>query len=146
MRVHSAWLKAAVFSGAVTTVPMAQYMIDPTRFEAVRWKFRGWSWVDPTKEVEAYREAVRCGFTTTSAVIAQTAGGLDIEDVLEERAEELKDMAALGLVFDTDPSIPAKSPVAKSDAPADAPTDATPPDGSAKPARVVDISRSKANA
>jgi capsid protein len=110
--------------------------------EAVRWKFRGWSWVDPTKEVEAYREAVRCGFTTTSAVIAQTAGGLDIEDVLEERAEELKDMAALGLVFDTDPSIPAKSPVAKSDPPAPPVDENTPVDENApKPARVVSIAR-----
>jgi hypothetical protein len=44
-------------------------------------------------------------------VIAQTAGGDDIEDMLKARAEELKLAKELGLVYDTDPNVyvPAES-------------------------------------
>ena len=67
-------------------------------------KPRGWSWVDPTKEVAAYKEAVKAGFTTVSDVIAATANGKDLEDVLETRRRELDAMAEVGLSFDTDPA------------------------------------------
>jgi lambda family phage portal protein len=145
--LHSIWLKQAVLSQAITQVPLGAYGISPKQFEAVRWKFRGWSWIDPTKEVEAYREAVRCGFTTNSSVIAMTAGGRDIEDILEERREELDAMKAKNLIFDTDPSIPATRPTSQSDQPAGAPpADTTPAatpaqDATPAAARVVSIAR-----
>jgi lambda family phage portal protein len=139
--LHAVWMKQAALAGAISGLPLEQYAVDPERFHAVRWKFRGWSWVDPTKEVEAYREAVRCGFTTVSDVIAMTGQGRDIEDVLEERREELDQMAAMNLIFDTDPSIQAASPVAKSDPAASVPpADAgNSTDTTSAPARVVSI-------
>ncbi len=73
------------------------------KFEAVRYKPRGWTWVDPTKEVEAFKEAVKCGFTTQSDVIAATNNGRDIEDVFEERAREIEMAKEKGLVFETSP-------------------------------------------
>ena len=100
--LHREWLQAAVFSGAVP-IQTEAYALNRTRFEGVRFKPRGWAWVDPTKEVNAYKEAVKAGFTTVSDVIANTGGGLDIEDVLEQRRHELDMMAEADLEFDTDP-------------------------------------------
>jgi lambda family phage portal protein len=135
--LHRAWMQPAVLSRAISSIPIAQFAIDPERFLDVRWKFRGWSWVDPTKEVEAYKEAVKAGFTTVSAVIAATGGGVDIEDVIAERREELAMFDEADIEVDTTvaeaqttPPAPAGSPVAKDDT-----TD--PP----APARVVSIAR-----
>ena len=61
--------------------------------------------IDPTKEVEAYKEAIKAGFTTVTHVISQTGDGRDIEDVMKERQMELKWMKEWGLKFDTDPSL-----------------------------------------
>ena len=98
--LHRAWLAQAVLARAVASIPLDQYMLTPERFAAVRWKFRGWSWVDPTKEVRAYKEAVGAGFTTISAVIAATGGGVDLDDVIAERQAENKAYEAAG--FDVD--------------------------------------------
>lgn len=103
-RLHRLWLRQAVLAGAIPSIGLAEYALDPEKFEAVQFKPRGWSWVDPTKEVEAFETAIRNGFTTVSAVIAQTADGRDLEDVLNERERELRLMREKGLIFDTDPS------------------------------------------
>ena len=99
--IHKEWLEAAVLSGEVK---INDFYINRKKYEKVRFKPRGWSWIDPTKEVNAYRLAVRAGFTTVSDVIADTAGGMDAEDVFKSRAQELELMEELGLVFDSDPS------------------------------------------
>jgi capsid protein len=69
--------------------------------------------VDPTKEVAAYKEAIKAGLTTVTDVIAATAGGLDIEDVLATRKRELELMEQAGVQVDTTlsaPSLPAGEP------------------------------------
>lgn len=101
--VHKEWLQQAVFARAIQSVPVEQYALDQKKFEAVLFKPRGWSWVDPTKEVEAFKEAVKQGFTTVTDVIASTAGGQDIEDILATRERELELMEERGLVFETSP-------------------------------------------
>jgi lambda family phage portal protein len=118
--IHRRWLQQAVLARAIPEVRIEEYATDPSKFEAARFKPRGWSWIDPTKEVQAYKDAVRCGFTTVGDVIAQTGGGTDIEDVLEGRKQELDQMKELGLTFDTDPGADAKAP-------------ATPPPGKEPP-------------
>jgi len=148
------WMQAAVLSRAIPSISVEQYALEPDRFLAVSWKLRGWSWIDPTKEVEAYKQAVRCGFTTVQAVIEQTGGGADLEDVLEQRRSELDDMAALNLVFETDPaaflargeSVAAAAEAAaaaESDTPsttsAQASADASTPAKPAAPGRVVQL-------
>ena len=102
--LHKEWLQAAVLSNAVQ-IPIAQYAEDAHKFESASFKARGWSWIDPTKEVEAYKEAVKAGFITVTDVIAQTGNGTDLEDVLEGRRRELDMMDAAGLEFDTSPDI-----------------------------------------
>ena len=103
MRVHCTWLAQAMYAKAVPTVSPAEYMTNVDKFEAVKFKPRGWSWVDPTKEVAAYKEAIKAGLTTRSKVIAATGGGDDIEDIDDERRQELDAAAEKGLTFDTDP-------------------------------------------
>lgn len=97
-RVFEEWLDLAVLSGELS---LDQYETNPEPFRAVRWIPRGWQWVDPSKEMAAYKEAVRCGFTTLSDVVAQQGG--DLEDVMQQRQRELQMADQLGLVFDTDP-------------------------------------------
>lgn len=123
--LHRAWLQQAVLSGAVS-VPVVEYATDPTKFEAVNFKPRGWSWVDPTKEVEAYKEAVRAGFTTVSDVIAQTdLQGRDAEEVFEARERELAELDELGLTFDTSPDAYLKPDMAPAEMASATPMDST---------------------
>jgi len=147
--LHKEWLQAAVLSRAVAPVRVEEYAADVRKFEAVLFKPRGWSWVDPTKEVEAYKEAVKAGMTTVTDVIAATGGGQDIEDVLRTRDRELKMMKDLGLVFDTSPEVYVKEEKpAPAAAPAAAATDPPEPDKTDEdseaddpPARVVPFQR-----
>ena len=99
--IYREWLPAAVLAGEVVA---PDYYSNPYKYEQVRFKPRGWNWIDPTKEVNAFRAAVRAGFMTVSDVIAQTGGGTDAEDVFKGRRQELDMMGELGLVFDTDPA------------------------------------------
>lgn len=102
-QVHREWLRQAVLSKSVEGVSVEQYALDAKKFEAVLFKPRGWSWIDPTKEVEAAKEAIKAGLTTRTDVIAQTAGGQDIEDIDNVRERELRMAKEKGLQFDTDP-------------------------------------------
>lgn len=99
--IYCEWLDAAVLAGEVT-VP--DYYTNPKKYRRARWKPRGWSWIDPTKEVTAYQMAVRSGFMTVSDVISQTNPDQDAEDVFKARRQELDLMKDNGLVFDTDPA------------------------------------------
>lgn len=99
--LHQLWLRQAVLAGAVPGLSRGAYAVDPRKFEAVTFKPRGWSWIDPTKEVNAYKEAIKAGFTTVTDVIAQTAGGLDIEDVIATRRRELDLLDAAEIEVDT---------------------------------------------
>jgi lambda family phage portal protein len=97
-RIFEVWLDMAVLSGAL---PLANYELQAERYKAVRWMPRGWAWVDPGKEVDAYAAAVRNGFKTLSEVVAEQGG--DIEELMRARRQELDDAEALDLKFDTDP-------------------------------------------
>lgn len=88
--LHREWMRQAVLVRAIPAVPLDAYLTDTARYEAVKWKLRGWSWIDPAKEQAAFEGAVRAGFMTVSDVIAQTGNGADLEDVLKARARELK--------------------------------------------------------
>lgn len=99
-RVHREFVDAANLVGAIKTGP--DYYTATAKYLAARFKPRGWSWIDPAKEVAAYKMAVRCGFMSSGDVIAQTNNGLDTEDVLTAIAEERAMADDLGLVFDTD--------------------------------------------
>jgi lambda family phage portal protein len=118
--LHMMWLQQAVLARAIVSVPVEQYGTDPAKFEAVLFKPRGWSWIDPTKEVGAYKEAVKAGLTTLTDVIAATGDGRDIEDVITTRKRELKMLDEAGI--DADTTVPDPADLA-------APTSAAPSKG-----------------
>lgn len=123
--LHREWLQAAVLARAIPAIAVGEYAVNPAKFEAVTFKPRGWTWVDPTKEVNAYKEAIKAGMTTLTDVIAATGGGKDIEDVIRERRRELDMLDAAGI--DVDTTVP--EPMAP-DAPADGGADDTSADNS----------------
>jgi lambda family phage portal protein len=96
--VFERWLIAAQATGELT---LPGFDLMPERYEAVKWFPRGWEWVDPQKEVAAYKDAVRCGFKTQAEVVA--AGGGDLEDLLQDLASERARAQELGLTLDIDP-------------------------------------------
>jgi len=99
-RVFEAWLEMAVMSN---TLSLPGYELDRHRYEDVRWIPRGWAWVDPNKEINAYKTAVRAGFMTLRDVVMQNGG--DLEELLETRAREVELCDELELIFDTDPEV-----------------------------------------
>jgi lambda family phage portal protein len=131
-RLHEQWLQAAVLSRAISNIPVESYALNADRFAEVKWKFRGWSWVDPTKEVNAYREAVRAGFMTVSKVISLTGGGDDIEDVIAERKRELAMFEEAEIDVDTTVEEPVEPVEPVAAAPVAAPA-ADPEDDAADP-------------
>jgi len=78
------------------------YETNPDRYRASRWIPRSWEWVDPQREVNAYKDAVRCGFKTLGQVISEQGG--DLDDVLLARQAELAMLDEMDIVLDTDPS------------------------------------------
>ena len=132
--LHRIWMQQAMLARAIPSISVDEYMLGPRKFDAVAFKPRGWSWVDPTKEVQAFKEAVRAGFTTVTDVIAQTAGGMDIEDVMSTRRRELDLMDEMQIAVDTVPQDPAASTAAKPMR-----DDAAEPENNSGPARIVPI-------
>lgn len=103
--LHEQWMVAAALGKAFAAVSATDYFVDMDKFNAAIFRPRGWSWIDPTKEVAAYKDAVKAGFTTTGDVIAATSGGQDLEDIMRTRQDELAYMQELGLYFDTSPEV-----------------------------------------
>lgn len=95
--IYEEWLDMAVLSGELS---LAGYEQNPEMYRACRWMPRGWSWVDPTKEVAAYKEAIKGGLMTKAEVIAQSGG--DFEEVMQQLSREREVAEELELVFDTD--------------------------------------------
>ena len=97
MRVFREWLNLAVLSGYCD---FPDYELRPERYLSPRWMPRGWSWVDPLKEVKAYREAEQAGYMTKQQIIAYSGG--DFDDNVAELAREQKIAADAGVKLDKD--------------------------------------------
>lgn len=99
--VYRSWLQQAVLARAISSIGVGEYAANREKFESVRFRPRGWGWVDPTKEVAAFTNAVRSGFMTLQDVISTS--GADFEEVLNQRKKEVQMIEAAGLILDTDP-------------------------------------------
>jgi lambda family phage portal protein len=123
--VHRMWLQQAVFANAIDAISISEYGTNQEKFEAARFRPRGWGWVDPTKEVSAFKDAVRCGFMTMQEVVStNSSGSMDYEELVDQREKEVARQDEAGLMFDTDartkgtetpPSAPEKPVAAKDD-------------------------------
>src|SRR5204863_15402 len=77
--VYEARLRSALFVGAITGVPAQSPTPD---MYAVKWRPRGWAWVDPLKDTNASILAINNALASREEVIAETGG--DFEEVLEQ--------------------------------------------------------------
>jgi capsid protein len=82
-------------------LPFQDFELRPERYDSPRWLTRGWSWVDPLKEVKAYREAEQAGYLTKAQIIAQSGGG-DFDDNVAEIAREQEVAGSAGVMLDKD--------------------------------------------
>lgn len=97
--VYRAWVKYAPLTGRIPARESGAY-------ESVRWRPRGYQWVDPLKDIQASQIAIREGFTTRTAVCAEA--GEDFEENLAQLAEEQKLADELGVKLPT--AMPAPVP------------------------------------
>lgn len=104
-RVFEEWLDAAVLSGELE---LPDYELRPDRYDRPRWQARGWSWVDPLKEVQAYREAEAAGYMTKAQIVAQL--GNDLDDNLQQLQREQQLALELGVNLDADKNKAAPAP------------------------------------
>lgn len=96
--VFEAWLEMAVLS---RVLDLPAYEVSPERYDMPKWMPRGWGWIDPAKEIKAYKDAVRSGFMTQTGVLAQN--GEDFDDIMDTRKRELDTADEMEIIFDTDP-------------------------------------------
>ena len=95
--IWRAWMDQAVLEGAID---LPGYRKDRRTYQSAKWIPQGWSWVDPQKEFNAMKLAIRAGLMSRSEAIS--GNGYDAEDVDREIASDNARADALGLVFDSD--------------------------------------------
>ena len=100
-RVFKEWLRLSILSGDLS---FADYLSRPDRYCKPRWTPPAQHFVDPLKEVKAYREAEQAGYMTKSQVIAASNGG-DYDDIVNELAREKEVAAEAGVSLDKDINI-----------------------------------------
>lgn len=96
--VWRAWLEQAVLAGRIDAPGFAR---EPHPYLTAKWIPQGWQWVDPQKEFNALKLAIRAGLTSRSEAISSF--GYDAEDIDREIAADNARADALGLRFDSDP-------------------------------------------
>lgn len=95
-KVYHAWLKSAYLAGELAVTP-AQFteLYNPT------WRGRGWSYMDPMKEIQADSLALENRLTTYTDIFAER--GLDVVDVLETMKQEKELFAEYGIEYGVTP-------------------------------------------
>ncbi len=96
--IWRAWMDQAALEGALA---LPGYSRRRREYQAAKWIPQGWQWVDPQKEFNALKLAIRAGLMSRSEAIS--AYGYDAEDVDREIATDNQRADGLGLVFDSDP-------------------------------------------
>jgi lambda family phage portal protein len=95
--VYESWLEQAVLGGYFN---FGDYEIRPERYQAVRWTARGWTWVDPAKEIKATIDAIKSGLTTVTEQVAKQGGDFEENVKAIAREREICKQYNVSLVFD----------------------------------------------
>lgn len=94
--VFNRWFEAVVLK---SDIKVPDFATNKAKYLAsVSWKCPGWQWVDPLKEINAHKEALKAGLITLSEVCAQL--GLDYAEVLEQLGKEKQLAEEFGLTLD----------------------------------------------
>lgn len=85
------WLKMALLNRKVPGITD----FDVERWTKVQWHPRGFDWIDPLKDVQGELVEVAAGVNTLTRMCGER--GLDFEEVIEERAEEIRLLEQYGV-------------------------------------------------
>lgn len=96
--VYRAWMDQADLAGALA-LPL-EYASVPDGWLTVEWQPQGWPYIHPLQDVQANKEAVRNGFKSRSAVVAEN--GDDPEVIDEEQRLDNVRADENGLRYDSD--------------------------------------------
>lgn len=97
-RVCTAWFDRAFLSGALD-IPL-RYLQTPEQWNQVKWMPQAWPYLHPVQDVEAMKDAVRCGFKDRGSIVAET--GEDVEAIDQNQANDNARADKLGLKHDSD--------------------------------------------
>lgn len=89
---YELWLEEAINTGLIEA---PDFYENRAAYCRTKWIGPGRGWVDPVKEAQAAQIRMNAGISTLEAECAEQ--GLDWEEVLEQRARELKRMQELGI-------------------------------------------------
>lgn len=90
LKVYEAWLRTALISGTVVLPTQ-----NPTDYQDVMFRARGWVWADPLRDVKAQLEQVKTGTKTLRSIADEF--GEDWSEIIKERAEEIEMMSEMGM-------------------------------------------------
>lgn len=90
--IYAEWLEFAQLSGNLYLDSR-----DWRSYMAVKFMPRGWSWVDPLKDINASVAGIENGLASRGRVLAEQ--GLDFSEIAEELAEEQELIEDLGLIL-----------------------------------------------
>jgi lambda family phage portal protein len=93
--VWNRWVELAQISGIFTGSPDGS-----DELQNVKWVPQGWDWVDPLKDQEAQKMAVRNGFKSRSEVVSEY--GYDAEEIDDEIKKDNARADEIGVIFDSD--------------------------------------------
>lgn len=99
-KIYRAVLTSAIRTGEIS-YDVAAFLRRQRQILRAEWTPQGFDWVDPLKEVLAWREMIAIGLDSRSA--AHRELGYNPRRKLREIADERHEAAALGLRFETDP-------------------------------------------
>lgn len=97
--VWNRFLLEGVLSG---DLDLPGYEDDPYQYENVKWVTPGWPWMDPSKDIEAAKSAVRGGLGSRARFVA--GQGEDVEEIDQEIAMDRDRAKSYGNVLDSDPT------------------------------------------
>lgn len=109
--LFAAWLPMARLAGALTVSGAT------SQSAAHTWRFRGWDWVDPLKDMEANAKELALRLTSRQRLCAEV--GVDFEEILAELKEEADLAESYGV------SLPDPAPALSSSSPTVGVTDET---------------------
>jgi lambda family phage portal protein len=93
--VFENWIEAGVLSGVFR---FSDYSKNPDKYCSPKFMTRGWDWVDPSKDIEADKEALKAGLKTMSEILARK--GKDFEETVMQISKEREFMKANGVETD----------------------------------------------
>jgi len=108
-KIYNKWLEVALLSGKITVAGKPLKMERKSKYMAVTFQGRRWSWVDPSSEMTANQMAIINNLKSRSEVIRDS--GADPEDVFAEIQRENALMDKLGITPAPPPGSPQASAI-----------------------------------